>query len=93
MAQITLRVPDDLLERMDGATDPETSRSEWLRKAARRRLEEEQDVDGRLEEIEERLVHLEEEQDVGDRLEEIEESLARLEEEQQRPLYRRLFGD
>jgi len=62
MAQTTLRIPDELLERIDDATDSETSRSEWLREAARRRLEKEQDADERLEELEERLACLEEEQ-------------------------------
>jgi metal-responsive CopG/Arc/MetJ family transcriptional regulator len=63
MAQITLRVPDDLLDRIDGATDEETSRSEWLREAARDRLDEDdRDVCDRLDEIERRLSEVEEEQ-------------------------------
>jgi metal-responsive CopG/Arc/MetJ family transcriptional regulator len=79
MAQITLRVPDDLLDRIDAATDEETSRSEWLRNAARERLDQEASVDERLGEIE-------------DRLDEIDGRVAAVEEEQQRPLYQRLFG-
>jgi ubiquinone biosynthesis protein UbiJ len=39
MPQITLRVSDDLLDRIDDATGPEASRSEWLRNAARLRLD------------------------------------------------------
>lgn len=39
MTQITLRVPDDLLDRIEDATGPETSRSEYLRDAARDRLD------------------------------------------------------
>jgi metal-responsive CopG/Arc/MetJ family transcriptional regulator len=63
MAQITLRVPDDLLDRIDGATDAETSRSEWLREAARDRLDEDdRDVNDRLDEIEQRLSEVEAEQ-------------------------------
>jgi len=63
MAQITLRVPDSLLERIDDATDPETSRSEWLREAARDRLAEEEDDDlrARLDRAERRLDRIERE--------------------------------
>lgn len=39
MPQITLRVSDGLLDRIDEDTGPETSRSEWLRNAARLRLD------------------------------------------------------
>ena len=61
MAQITLRVPDDLLERIDSATDAETSRSEWLREAARSRLVEDdiRDTHERLDDLDRRLSRLE----------------------------------
>ena len=62
MAQITLRVPDDLLGRIEDATDEETTRSEWLRDAARDRLadgprdlvEAVDDLEARVSELEER---------------------------------------
>jgi metal-responsive CopG/Arc/MetJ family transcriptional regulator len=56
MAQITLRVPDELLEEIEDATGPETSRSQWLREAARLRLSEED----RLEDLSRRVSRLEE---------------------------------
>ena len=61
MAQITLRVPDDLLDRIDEQTGPETSRSEWLRQAARARLSQTQsdDLRPRLAEVEDRLDRVE----------------------------------
>ena len=61
MTQITLRVPDDLLDRIDSATDAETSRSEWLREAARSRLVEDdiRDTHERLDDLDRRLSHLE----------------------------------
>jgi hypothetical protein len=62
MAQITLRVPDDLLGRIEDATDEETTRSEWLRDAARDRLDDGprdlveavDDLEARVSELEER---------------------------------------
>ena len=62
MAQITLRLPDELLEEIDDATGPETSRSEWLRNAARARLSE-QGPHERLDRVEARLDRLESEVD------------------------------
>lgn len=67
MPQITLRVSDDLLDRIDSATGPETSRSEWLRNAARLRLDDGADdldqlrdeldvLEQRVEELEQRGV-------------------------------------
>lgn len=63
MAQITLRLPDELLEEIDDATEPETSRSEWVREAARARLVEDRpdDLDRRLDDFERRLERLEHE--------------------------------
>jgi metal-responsive CopG/Arc/MetJ family transcriptional regulator len=63
MGQITLRVPDDLLERIEERTGPETSRSEWLREAARARLvqDENDDLRERLDEMEKRVDRLERE--------------------------------
>jgi len=78
MAQTTLRVPDELLERIEESTDPETSRSEWIREAIRRRLDEDEEVEERIERVE---------QSVG----EIEERVDRIETVQRRPFYRRLF--
>jgi metal-responsive CopG/Arc/MetJ family transcriptional regulator len=65
MGQITLRVPDDLLERIEERTGPETSRSEWLREAARARLvqDENDDLRERLDEMEKRIARLEREMD------------------------------
>lgn len=65
MGQITLRVPDDLLERIEERTGPETSRSEWLREAARARLvqDENDDLRDRLDEMEKRVARLEREMD------------------------------
>lgn len=60
MAQITLRVPDDLLDEIDNATDSETSRSEWLRDAARDRLKDD-DLRDRLDQMEKRIGRLERE--------------------------------
>jgi len=62
MAQTTLRIPDELLERIDDATDSETSRSEWLREAARHRLDEDEEIEERIERIEERVDRIETEQ-------------------------------
>lgn len=61
MAQITLRLSDDLRDRIDGTTDEETTRSEWLREAARARLIEEKndDLSRRLDRLEERVTRLE----------------------------------
>jgi Arc/MetJ-type ribon-helix-helix transcriptional regulator len=67
MPQITLRLPDDLLDRIEDATGPETSRSEWLRNAARQRLDDgDDDLDRVRQEhdvLEERIEDLEEEFD------------------------------
>lgn len=64
MAQITLRVPDDLLDRIDDRLGPETSRSEWLRAAARRRLDEDHQRDLRadLDDLDARVSRLEQQQ-------------------------------
>jgi metal-responsive CopG/Arc/MetJ family transcriptional regulator len=61
MAQTTIRLPDDLLDRIDEATGPETSRSEWLREAARDRLTDEQvrQTEQRLDDLDRRLSRLE----------------------------------
>mgnify|MGYP000326558504 CR=1 FL=1 len=63
MAQITLRVPDDLLDRIEDATGPETSRSEWLRDAARDRLDDGRpdfdELQRKLDDLEERIDDLE----------------------------------
>jgi len=63
MPQITLRLSDELLEEVEEATGPETSRSEWIRNAARMRLAEQgqNDVEDRLNELEQRLQEIEEE--------------------------------
>lgn len=63
MAQITLRVPEELLEEIEDDRDAETTRSEWLRDAARRRLSEESDVSERVEELESRLEQVEAKQE------------------------------
>jgi metal-responsive CopG/Arc/MetJ family transcriptional regulator len=76
MAQITLRVPDDLLERIEQATDPETSRSEWLRDAARDRLDDDRaDLD-----------------ELAEQFDDLEQRVDRLEQRHEQPLYRRLFA-
>lgn len=76
MAQITLRVPDDLLERIEQATDPETSRSEWLRDAARDRLDDDRaDLD-----------------ELAEQFDDLEQRVGRLEQRHEQPLYRRLFA-
>lgn len=65
MAQITLRVPDDLLDRIEDATGPETSRSEYLREAARDRLDDDLVTDelrDDLDDLEARVDWLEEQQ-------------------------------
>ena len=65
MAQITLRVPDDLLDRIEDATDEETTLSEWLRDAARDRLDDGgvdfDELQQRYDDLEERVEALEEE--------------------------------
>lgn len=61
MAQVTLRLPDDLLEQIEADAGPETSRSEWLRQAARLRLAD--DRDDRLDDLERRVSDLEAELD------------------------------
>jgi len=38
MGRITIRVPDELLDRIDEDRDEETGRSQWFRKAARSEL-------------------------------------------------------
>ena len=60
VAQITLRVPDDLLDRIESATGPETSRSEWLRDAAREKLDREdrEDLEQRVDRLEEQIQRL-----------------------------------
>ena len=69
MPQITLRVPDDLLDRVEEATGPETSRSEWLRDAARQRLDDGDDDLDRLRQefdvLEQRVEYLEQRVDRG----------------------------
>jgi Arc/MetJ-type ribon-helix-helix transcriptional regulator len=65
MTQITLRVPDDLLERIENATGPETSRSEYLREAVRDRLDDDllvDDLRDDLDDLEARVDRLEEQQ-------------------------------
>ncbi|ELY66257.1 hypothetical protein [Natronobacterium gregoryi] len=65
MAQITLRVPDDLLDRIEDATGPETSRSEYLREAARDRLDDDlltDELRDDLDDLEARVDRLEEQQ-------------------------------
>ena len=61
MAQTTIRLPDDLLDRIDEATGPETSRSEWLREAARSRLTDDElrQTEQRLDDLDRRLSRLE----------------------------------
>ena len=64
MTQITLRVSDDLLDRIEEATDSETSRSEWLRDAARDRLDEDRreivdDLRDDLDDLDDRVTALE----------------------------------
>jgi len=63
MAQISLRVPDDLLEQIEEAAGPETARSEWIRNAARLRLEEDRDLEARVDLLEERVDDLEAQSD------------------------------
>lgn len=60
MAQITLRLPDSLLDRVEAATDSETSRSEWLRDAAREKLDREdrEDLERRVGRLEEQIQRL-----------------------------------
>ena len=61
MGQTTLRIDDDLLEAIEEATEPEETRSEWIREAIRQRLDRESDgVHDRLDHLEERLDQLEE---------------------------------
>jgi metal-responsive CopG/Arc/MetJ family transcriptional regulator len=61
MAQITLRLDEDLLDRIDDSTGPEESRSQWLREAARAQLTEDDiaDVHDRLDRLERRVERLE----------------------------------
>jgi metal-responsive CopG/Arc/MetJ family transcriptional regulator len=60
VAQITLRLPDSLLDRVEAATDSETSRSEWLRDAAREKLDREdrEDLEQRVDRLEEQIQRL-----------------------------------
>ena len=60
VAQITLRLPDSLLDRVEAATGPETSRSEWLRDAAREKLDREdrEDLEQRVDRLEGQIQRL-----------------------------------
>jgi polyhydroxyalkanoate synthesis regulator phasin len=51
---------DDLLDRVEAATGPETSRSEWLRDAARQRLDRDdrEDIERRVDRLEEQVQRL-----------------------------------
>lgn len=62
MAQITLRLSDDLLERIEESTGPEESRSAFLRRAARDRLgtDDLEELQQRVQLVEERVEALEE---------------------------------
>ena len=61
MAQITIRLPDDLLEQVEDRTNAETSRSEWIRQAVRYRLADSpDDLADRLERLDRRVSQLEE---------------------------------
>jgi metal-responsive CopG/Arc/MetJ family transcriptional regulator len=61
MPQITLRVSEDLLDRVEERLDPETSRSEWIREAARQRLREDEhtELQRKLDDLERRVEALE----------------------------------
>jgi metal-responsive CopG/Arc/MetJ family transcriptional regulator len=59
MPQTTIRLPEELLERIDGDTEEEESRSEWIREACRERLSEE-DLPDRVDDLETRVRELEE---------------------------------
>ena len=82
MAQITLRLPDDLLEEIDQNCGPETSRSEWLRQSARARLpDRELTPDTMLQKLDRML----------EELDELETRIDRLEEQREQSLITQLF--
>jgi metal-responsive CopG/Arc/MetJ family transcriptional regulator len=59
MPQTTIRLPEELLEKIDSDTEEEESRSEWIRQACRERLSEE-DLPDRVDDLETRVDELEE---------------------------------
>lgn len=67
MGQTTIRIPDDLLDEIDETTEPEETRSEWIRDACRERLtdDDHDDLDDRVNALESRVVDLEREQGGG----------------------------
>lgn len=60
MGQTTIRIPDELLQEIDKATEAEETRSEWIREACRERVDStEPEIEERIEEIEERVGKIE----------------------------------
>jgi Arc/MetJ-type ribon-helix-helix transcriptional regulator len=59
MGQITLRISDDLVERIEEVTGEETSRSEYIRESIRAQLDEERTVEERVDDLEKRVDRLE----------------------------------